>query len=384
MRESAVDDRALYERLLEQRRTLRFPSDIERAFRLHFLREGRPRIRLGMWTGLVLFAAYAVWDLATFPPELLAWSLPLRLLCVCPLYAAVLFVSYFRERVGLMDGLRVAAALVTAAATTLIVVVGQAHGLQIGLEGLFLVTIATYTLTGLRTSLAAACGLAVLPFELVTGLAVLGGAGAVLDDMLFSATANVVGFVACATHERTSRDNFLRTQLLRRVAAEDPLTGLANRRRFENHLGHIFPLAARGDRTVVLALVDVDHFKAFNDQHGHAAGDAALVAVARALAELSRRPLDIAARVGGEEFAIAWYDTRPEAASVLAEQISKAIASLAVETHPETGRMLTVSSGIVTRAPVTGESAVDALLAADEALYEAKAAGRDRAVVRRL
>lgn len=69
---------------------------------------------------------------------------------------------------------------------------------------------------------------------------------------------------------------------------------------------------------------------------------------------------------------------------MLAEQISKAISSLAVETHPETGRLLTVSAGIVARAPATSESAVDALLAADEALYEAKAAGRDRAVVRRL
>lgn len=77
--QSPVEDRALYERLLEQRRTLRFPTDLERAFRLHFLREGRPRIRLGMWTGLVLFAAYAAWDLATFPAELLAWSL----LCDC-------------------------------------------------------------------------------------------------------------------------------------------------------------------------------------------------------------------------------------------------------------------------------------------------------------
>jgi len=263
-----VEDRALYERLLERRRPFRFPDEVERPFRLAFLRESRGTIRLGACTGLGLFLAYGLWDLATFPAQLLAWSLPLRFLVICPLFAAVLLASFFRERVVLMDALRVAAVLVTAAATSWIVALAHAHGQPVGLEGLFLVTVGTYTLTGLRTPLALACGLAVLPLELVTGLAVLDSAGPVLEAMAFSATANVVGFVACSTQERMARDNFLRTQLLNQVAAEDPLTGLPNRRRFESHLGHILPLAARGDLTVVLALVDVDHRR----EHHQAAG----------------------------------------------------------------------------------------------------------------
>lgn len=376
--------RGLYERLLEDRRALRFPDDVERAFQLHFLREGRSRTRLGMWTGLLLFATYGLWDIATFPPELLAWSLPLRFGVVCPLFAAVLFASAFRERVGLMDALRMTAVLGTATATTLIVVIARAYGNPIGLEGLFLVTVATYTLTGLRTALAAACGLAILPIELTTGMVVLGDVAPVATAMAFSLTANVIGLVACATHERTSRDNFLRTQLLNQVAAEDPLTGLPNRRRFENHLGHVFGLATRGSRRLVLALVDVDHFKAYNDRNGHAAGDAALCAVASALEGLSRRPLDITARVGGEEFALAWFDTRPEAAGVMAEQIQKATSALGIEVSPGAGRALSVSAGIVTLVPDARASATDAMIAADEALYEAKAAGRERAVVRRL
>ena len=380
----AFPDRALFERLLADEELRRFPDPVERAFRLHFLREGRRRVRLGFWTGLALFVAYAAWDVASFPPAVLAWSLPLRLLVVCPLYAAVIAASHFRERVALMDALRMAATLVTALVTTAIVVLAGAAGRTVGLEGLFLVTIATYTLTGLRTPQALACGLAVLPMELLLGALVLGSPLAALDAVIFSATANLIGFVACASQERTSRANFLRTQLLDQVAAEDPLTGLANRRRFESHLAHVFPAAARGGLTLVLGIVDVDHFKRFNDRHGHAAGDAALCAVARAISALSRRPLDLAARIGGEEFAIAWFDTRPEAARVLAEQLRKAVAELAIEVDPETGRPLTVSAGIVSQSPHAESAPSDALLAADEALYEAKGAGRDRAVVREL
>ena len=379
-----IDDRALYERLLEQRRLFRFPPDVERAFRLHYLREGRRRLRLGAWTGLLLVLVYAMWDLASFPAQLLTFSLPMRFGIIAPLYIAVLLASHYRERVGLLDALRVTAMLATGAVVTTIVGLGEVLGVKTGIEGLFIVTIAAYILTGLRTPLATICGLAMLPMELAVAHFVLGSLAPMADALIFTSVANLVGIVACAAQERTSRANFLRIQLLNQVASEDPLTGLPNRRRLEAHLGHIFPLAARGDMTVVIGLVDVDHFKAYNDRFGHAAGDEALIAVSEALCTLVRRPLDIAARIGGEEFAIAWFDTRPEAAAVLAEQLGKAIYKLGIETEHDSGHYLTISAGIVSQAPHTHSSPTDALIAADEALYEAKATGRDRGIVRHL
>ncbi len=167
---------------------------------------------------------------------------------------------------------------------------------------------------------------------------------------------------------------------LQRLAATDPLTGLANRRRFDESLAAELARAARTGEHVTLLLCDVDHFKRFNDRYGHPAGDACLVAVARALAGLARRPGDLVARYGGEELALVLPSTTLDGAVRVAEHVRDAVRALAMphEGNEERG-VVTMSVGA---ACVVGAwTAAEVLLLADQALYEAKGQGRDRHVV---
>ncbi|MGF6296762.1 diguanylate cyclase (GGDEF)-like protein [Paraburkholderia sp. WC7.3d] len=127
-----------------------------------------------------------------------------------------------------------------------------------------------------------------------------------------------------------------------------------------------------------LLFVDIDRFKAYNDTYGHQAGDDALAAVARCIGDNIRRPADTAARYGGEEFIVVLPDTPPDGASVIAEKIRSAISELAIEhAGSEYGRV-TASIGSASWAPEQDVDVTTIIKAADEALYNAKATGRNK------
>jgi len=132
---------------------------------------------------------------------------------------------------------------------------------------------------------------------------------------------------------------------------------------------------------VAIAMIDVDHFKKYNDRYGHAQGDAALRAVADVIAHYARRPLDITARYGGEEFAIVWYHPSAIELPNMAEVLTRAIHALNIpHVDSELGR-LSISVGVAMMTPAPGQSNIDLLRDADAALYDAKAQGRNRVVV---
>jgi diguanylate cyclase (GGDEF)-like protein len=157
---------------------------------------------------------------------------------------------------------------------------------------------------------------------------------------------------------------------LRETATCDSLTGALNRGAFEEHLRAERARSLRNGRPYAVAIIDVDHFKLVNDEHGHAAGDAALVRLA-ALVRANTRAGDVFARVGGEEFALLLADTDLDQAASLAEGLRGLLRrETAYDPVP-----LTVSIGV---AAADAEGQADVMLAADRALYGAKRAGRDR------
>jgi diguanylate cyclase (GGDEF)-like protein len=159
------------------------------------------------------------------------------------------------------------------------------------------------------------------------------------------------------------------------AAHRDVLTELLNRRGFDEIFDVELERARRSDTPLSLLLGDLDHFKRLNDELGHAAGDAELRRVARTL-RVAKRRFDVAARVGGEEFALLAPDTDEQGAYSLAERMRAEVDLRAA--HGK--RTLTISFGVATF-PVHGESAEDLLRAADQALYTAKRLGRNRSVV---
>lgn len=162
------------------------------------------------------------------------------------------------------------------------------------------------------------------------------------------------------------------------LATRDPLTGLSNRRHFLDLVERELQRANRHERPLCLLIVDLDHFKAINDRHGHIAGDRVLEEVGATLQSLTRDEA-IAARIGGEEFAIALPEHTLAAATAVAEQLRGAIAALDLGL-PDGPAGITVSIGVaawLARMHRVG----DLLAAADEALYRAKESGRNRVVV---
>jgi diguanylate cyclase (GGDEF)-like protein len=164
------------------------------------------------------------------------------------------------------------------------------------------------------------------------------------------------------------------TQMLSNL---DPLTGLYNRRYLVEQAPRLWRQARRDGTRVAGMVLDLDHFKRLNDEHGHAAGDAVLRAVAASLTA-TVRPADVLARTGGEELVVIGLVSDPDEASRLAERLRRAVAA----TNTEDGHTVTASVGIALTRPVDGEDAPDALWRlidrADVAMYEAKQAGRDR------
>lgn len=168
-------------------------------------------------------------------------------------------------------------------------------------------------------------------------------------------------------------------RVLQDLANSDGLTMVGNRRRFESFLADEFHRAIRFKTPISLLLVDIDHFKLYNDGYGHQYGDDCLQVIAGAMAAVIRRPTDLVARFGGEEFAIVLGGTDSEGALNIAEQVARAVRSLQIpHRFSPTKKTLTLSIGVSTAYPGVKDSQVDLIREADEALYKAKAEGRDQ------
>lgn len=225
-----------------------------------------------------------------------------------------------------------------------------------------------------------------LPIVSLTGAVMLGSAIACpipppifLRGAAFSLLTLVAFAVAARQSEKRSRLAFLERRLIGELAQQDVLTWTKNRRMLDEYLPRLWRQAAEDGRALAILLIDVDHFKPFNDRYGHQAGDAALRKVAQMLQACVRRPLDFVARYGGEEFTVILYDTDGTRAASTAEHVRKSVEALAIEHRgSRAGPVLTVSIGVAVVEPELRRSPGGALQLADEALYRAKSRGRNR------
>jgi len=170
-----------------------------------------------------------------------------------------------------------------------------------------------------------------------------------------------------------------RGDLLETLSMRDGLTGIANRRRFDDCLDRAWRHGLRTARPLSLVLADIDYFKGYNDAYGHVAGDECLKIVARALAGVLKRPCDLAARFGGEEFIVVLEDTALAGALHVAESMRAAVQALGLpHAESQAAAMVTVSIGAACVVPTCASTPEALLCLADRKLYEAKQAGRNR------
>jgi len=183
-------------------------------------------------------------------------------------------------------------------------------------------------------------------------------------------------------HEKTSRMRFLEAALLREMVARDGLTGIQNRRMFDQHIQLAWSQAVRDSQQVAVLLADIDCFKDYNDRYGHQAGDECLRAVAVSLSQCARRPMDFVARYGGEEFALVLYEASREYVAEVLTRIQRSIAELNIPHEASrVASRLTLSIGAAFVLPSASRTHDGLIQLADEALYSAKEQGRNRVVV---
>ncbi len=222
----------------------------------------------------------------------------------------------------------------------------------------------------------------------VVGVAIVSALRLTLPVMVVVSVIGQIAFamlmasVVAIALERSVRTVYLENRRVGEMASRDGLTGLKNRRSFDEHLRRVWQLAQRDGRSLGVMLIDVDFFKAFNDSLGHQAGDAALQSIANVVAATARRPLDLSARYGGEELAIILFDVTREHVALVAEGVQRRVEALAIR-HPTStvAPVVTVSTGVAFVRPSLERSPQGAILLADRGLYAAKHAGRNRSTI---
>ncbi len=206
----------------------------------------------------------------------------------------------------------------------------------------------------------------------------------------------IFSLLGCFLFERSLRQNYLQSRLLnfekhdleesnlrlQYLTAIDGLTQIANRRSLDMGLVTEWQRALRKREPLGLIMIDVDHFKLFNDTYGHQAGDECLRGVAGALKDFARRPGDLAARYGGEEFVLVLTNATAQQARIVAERVRDKIVELAIPHQRSSHGNVTASFGVASITPTARQNGPEALLlAADQALYRAKENGRNRVSV---
>ncbi len=166
---------------------------------------------------------------------------------------------------------------------------------------------------------------------------------------------------------------------LERLSSQDGLTGIANRRIFDEFIKKEWGRAARDENPLSLILIDIDHFKSYNDNYGHQGGDDCLRQVAQKLDGTVNRPSDLVARYGGEEFAVVMPGTDLEGAKSIAAALCEGISSMGLaHSHSSTADHVTISLGVASAIPTFDGAPEELIEKADEALYQAKKTGRNQ------
>jgi len=379
MPQEALSASPIAEQLQRGFRSLRFRSGLEAVYRAEQFQSDLKFLRVSL--GIVGLGLLVVFQIEHVVMPAIGAALPnyLRFGVMVPILVLA-FALTFMPRAGTWYP-RVMAALMPIALAAVAWIAMWAWNL--GEHRLFvrliIAMIATYFLVGLPFRSALVASLIAIGFYLAAAIAAAMPALELVNYLCMLFVANLMCAAGAYNMERMRRTAWLEARLLDEVAQRDGLTGLYNRRRFDEHLAHVWQHGVREHRPVTLLFVDIDHFKAFNDRYGHQAGDAALKAVAAVLAQSARRPFDLVARYGGEEFAIVLHDTTQAHAVQVAEQLLEAVRGLGMPHQDSSAAtVLTISVGVACVQPAARRSSTGLLQLADQALYAAKDAGRNR------
>lgn len=361
---------------------LKFNGPLEAEFRQVHRAESLPQIRRNLWLAVVFVVGFSALAHVALAADVNRLMDLIRLATLAPVLTFGLGLVYSRHYHRFYHLVAALTAPIFGAGIAVLAVISALHGVNL-IATVVITTFYIYFMLGMLFYPAFGAALALLASYVVAALVAGLPTPLVIVDLGVLVCTNIIGAMVCYSLERATRTNFLEERLLIETASRDGLTGIHNRRRFDEHVDRIWPQAIRDKAPLALLLVDIDHFKSYNDYYGHQAGDECLRRVALSLSRSARRPLDLTARYGGEEFAIVLYDVGREHVEDAAKRIRESIEALDIrhEASPAAHRRLTVSIGAACITPGAGRTHYGFIQLADEALYAAKERGRNCVVV---
>ena len=359
-------------------RGLRFNGLLEKDFREFYITQNLPRARLSGLIGLILVLAVTCIDLmlGTSGGGMLN---TLRLGVLCPLLVVLgVAISVPGAQRWYTEVVAVGVTLI-GFVVTYIAHLGAIAGSSYVLAGLVVVVLYGCLFLGLLFNVAITIAGILVAGHFVTGIVV----GTPFDALYYSTAilggAAVIGGISAYNLEYALRTNFLETRVLNELAERDGMTGLYNRRIFDDYVERLWRQSRRESTGVAIIFVDIDFFKVYNDLYGHQAGDDCLKRIAKCIGRGAKRPFDFAARYGGEEFVLVLYGPPDEYARNVPEQIRRDVLELAIpHAGSQAAKHVTVSVGLSLAKGETSRSLAGAIQTADEALYQAKREGRNR------
>ncbi|MDF2446448.1 MAG: diguanylate cyclase [Moraxellaceae bacterium] len=390
------NDTSLLQQQLDNRGwRLQFPQALETEFQRDFALRYRTHMQLAMLLGCFALLACGVID-PFWMPEAAGRLWTVRLFVVTPMLALLLLSrgSLGERHMQLIAAL--ASCLAVAGLVGLSINAAEPFNHYYS-SAISMVMLVVFVLSRMQFNWGVASAVIML-MTLNVGLFAFSSADLkiiTINNFVFFASA-AFALVGTFLIERSLRQNYLQSRLLsiqntdlegsnlrlQYLTAIDGLTQIANRRSLDMTLTTEWQRALRKREPIGVVMIDVDHFKLFNDTYGHAAGDECLRGVAGALKDFARRPGDLAARYGGEEFVLVLTNATAQQAQIVAERVRDKIVELAIPHQCSSHGSVTASFGVASMVPGADQTGPEALLlAADQALYRAKESGRNRVSV---
>src|ERR1700734_3026511 len=361
---------------------LTFNPELETVFRRTHFDENLLHTRVNLCLAVVITIAFSAMESMVLGPELNRVPSMIHMLVIIPTLLIGLASSFSAQRHRIYPPLALVASTILGLGVAAIQIIATLGGMSILFPCLMLTIIFIYFMGGLIFYHAVAANVIVMFVYLAVGTALQLPGHEFAYDALAMVAANLFGASVVYMHEKTSRMRFLEACLLREMVARDGLTGIQNRRMFDQHIQRVWQQAVREEERVAVLLVDIDCFKDYNDRYGHQAGDECLRAVAVSLSQCARRPLDFVARYGGEEFAVVLYEASREYVAEVLTRIQRSIAELNIPHEAsKVASRLTISIGAAFILPAANRTLEGLIQLADEALYCAKEEGRNRVIV---
>lgn len=359
---------------------LRFADDLENDFRASLKVSGLKQLRVMLLLGFFFGLSFSVFDYFLNGKGFSSPSVPLRLVVNQPILLLMLLATMSAKGQRLLTPLGIVVGMVIGCSSFLLGTTAELHSAGAAVTGSLVSTFYIYFFLGLRFWVATATAVTVMIGFFIAEFAAAAPGAAIFFNGMFIFFTNLIGAVGLYNLEYSRREAFLDARELEHLASRDQLTGIANRKAFNEHLAMSWAQCKRDRASLVVALIDIDFFKAYNDIYGHQAGDQCLTRVAQAIATVARRPLDLTARYGGEEFAVLLPGCGLEQGEALIKGVRERVQALNIPHKGSTvARTITISAGVAGVFPsATERSAEGTVQMADESLYTAKKAGRNR------